>query len=607
MVTANSLVLDESTKNFIEEKDMHEKNNQKLIGKLKSGIQYGGLKLDSYMENAENFYETQPFFYDKNKFFWFWDIQKDKWIIVDEIDIMNCLDKNLDFCGKTIYRHVKDSYIEAFKRVGRKKAPKDAPKKWIQFKNKAFSLGSKKIYTVTPEYFFTNPIPHDIGESSETPILDKLFSEWVGEEYKENLYEIIAYCCYRDYPIQIIFCLFGGGRNGKTSFLKVLNRFIGTDNICSTELNLLIDSRFESFKLFRKLICEMGETNFGTLDKSSILKKLVGSDLIGYEAKGKPPFTDYNYAKMLIASNSLPSSNDTSDGFYRRWFIIDFPNEFPEGQDITQDIPDIEFSNLAKKVTEILPKLLKEGKFFKQGSIEERRNKFILASNPLSIFLQKYYKRQEEGFVSYSETYTKYVHFLREQKKRRVKSKEFKAALEDEGYWVEKTSKKIDGEFRSGYYIEGLAQLSQLSQDDMSSKTLSQLSQLSNTPKNDNLICKSMSQLSELSQVDEKIEENDEKLSNCDNSSRFASNLPYYKRECRISHNCQNGDNDLTSENLSQLSQLELAKKDEVPLGWDNKVLVWHKCQIEGCNNTPCNFDTKGVPYCKEHFERMAD
>ena len=87
----------------------------------------------------------------------------------------------------------------------------------------------------------------------------------------------------------------------------------------------MLDSRFESFKLYKKLVCTMGETNFNVLNKTSLLKKLTGQDLIGFEFKNKKPFDDYNYAKIMIASNSLPVSSDTSEGFYRRWMILDFP------------------------------------------------------------------------------------------------------------------------------------------------------------------------------------------------------------------------------------------------------------------------------------------
>lgn len=429
--------------------------------KEKKKISTIGLKIDNFVDNVAQFYNQQPFFFDKQEVFWFWQENEHKWEIVDEVDLMNALDDELGFAGQTVTSGIKRSYLEAFKRIGRKKHPKEAPLKWIQFKDIAFSLNSKKIYEVKPNYFFTNPIPWELGESPNTPVMDKLFEEWVGEANVPILYEIIAYCAYRSYPIQVLFSLVGNGLNGKSCFLNLLSKFIGKDNLCSTELDLLVgrgSSRFESFKLYKKLGCQMGETNFGTLSNSSLLKKLTGGDLIGFEMKNKKPFDDYNYAKLLIASNSLPTSEDTSEGFYRRWVIIEFPNQFKEGKDILETIPKHEYSNLALKVTQILPKLLEKGEFTNQGTIKERTHRYIISSNPFSIFVDQCCDKDESTFVSYGKLYTAYVGFLKFHKKRRVKMKEFKAALEDEGYWLDRTSKEdSDGIWKSGNWITGLS------------------------------------------------------------------------------------------------------------------------------------------------------
>lgn len=431
----------------------------------KTNISMNYLRVDNYLQNVKQFHTQQPFFYDGTGMFWFWNDRLNKYEIVDDVDVMIALEKQLEFNGQTINSSIKAQYIESFKRVGRNNIPNESPNKWIQFKDKAFSLESKNTYDVQPNYFFTNPIPWELGESEVTPTMDKLFTDWVGKENIQQLYELIAYCCYSHYPIQSIFCLYGDGRNGKTSFLKIISKFVGKDNICSTELDLLVGytaSRFESFKLFKKLVCLMGETNFGILNKSSLLKKLTGGDMIGYEMKGKKPFDDYNYAKMIIASNSLPTTEDTSEGFYRRWVIIDFPNKFQEGKDIINIIPDKEYNNLAKKITNILPKLLENGHFTNQGDIKERTFRYIMASNPLPMFIDFACEKDDEGFVSYNELYTTYLKFLKKSKKRRVSRKEFKTALEDEGFWIEKSSKKVvddfeNGEiFKSGYYIDGL-------------------------------------------------------------------------------------------------------------------------------------------------------
>lgn len=412
------------------------------------------MKIDNYLDNAHNFYSEQPYFFDRNKLWWLW--KDNRWGVVDDVDMISLLDDNLGFMGQTVSASIRNNHLAAMQWVGRKNKPKDAPIKWIQFKDKAFSLTAKTIYEVTPDYFFCNPIPWEIGVDDATPTMDKLFEEWVGKQHIKTLYEILAYCCYNSYPIHLIFCLIGSGRNGKSTFLSLLSKFLGKENICSTELDTLLDSRFESFKLFKKSACTMGETNFGLLEKTSLLKKLSGQDMIGYEYKNKLPFDDYNYAKIIISSNSLPSSLDTSEGFYRRWLIIDFPNQFPEGKDILIQVPDLEYNNLCKKICNILPNLIEKGSFTNQGTIERRKERYILASNPLSLFIQEYCTKDETVFMRYSELYTNYATYLVKHKKRKISRKEFSGVLEEEGLEVVKTSKKIGDDWVNGSFIEGL-------------------------------------------------------------------------------------------------------------------------------------------------------
>lgn len=414
------------------------------------------IMIDNYQANIEEFYKYQPFFYDKNELFWFWNNNLSKYDLADKVDMMNMLDEILGFKGQTVTSTLKQNYLESFKRVGRLHIPKEAPTKWIQFKDKAFSIESGKIYDVKPNYFFTNPIPWELGETDKTPVMDKLIVEWVGEKYKKTCYQILAYCCLTNYPIHLIFCLVGCGRNGKSKFLGLMNKFIGMENVCSTELDVLLDSRFESFKLYKKLVCSMGETNFGVINKTSLLKKLTGQDLIGFEFKQKPPFDAYNYAKILISSNSLPTSEDTSEGFYRRWMILDFPNTFPEGRDILDTIPEEEYPNLALKITKLLPELINNCAFDEQGTIEVRKERYIMASNPLPLFLKKACEAQYEGYVRYSELYTAFVGFLKDNKRRIISKREFTSVLTTEGYEIRKTSKEINGFFQNDRWVEGI-------------------------------------------------------------------------------------------------------------------------------------------------------
>lgn len=338
----------------------------------------------NFIKIVDKFLKIQPIYYDTSRLWWVWNFKDYYWELKDEIDILNYIDQNTR--NPSVNSKIRNELIEALKRRSRLNKPKPSKQTWIQFKNKIIDVKTEEEYSASPEYFITNPIPINLGNSDETPTMDKIFEEWVGKDYVQTLYEIISYCLLPSYPIHRLFCLYGEGLNGKSKFLELITNFVGQSNVTSTELDTLLDSRFEITRLHKKLVCLMGETNFNEIKKTSILKKLTGGDLIGYEYKNKDPFHDYNYAKILISTNNIPPTQDKTIGFIRRWTIIDFPNTFDERFDVLDQIPNEEYRNLAKKSIKILKNLLSKREFHNEGNIEERGIKYEEKSNPFEKF-----------------------------------------------------------------------------------------------------------------------------------------------------------------------------------------------------------------------------
>jgi len=368
----NRVVNEEETKNFPTE------NFEKKIGNA----------FDK-KDLVENILNLQPCYYDASKNWWLWNWVQTCWERVDETDILNAVDKQATI--NTINSKEKNELLEALKQVSRKMKPIAIEPTWIQFKDEIIDIENGKRFKATSKYFVTNPIPWPMNKENfyETPNMDRIFTEWVGEKNVQKLYEILAYCLIPDYPIHRIFCFIGVGMNGKSCFLNLLRKFVGHSNCCSTELDTLLTSRFEVTRLHKKLVCQMGETNFSEMNKTSILKKLTGGDLIGFEYKNKDPFEEKNYAKILIATNNLPTTTDKTIGFYRRWMIIDFPNQFSEKKDILEDIPEEEYESLAIKCSFILRGLLKDRKFTNEGTIADRMKTYEDHSNPLEKFMKE--------------------------------------------------------------------------------------------------------------------------------------------------------------------------------------------------------------------------
>ncbi|MFA6023107.1 MAG: phage/plasmid primase, P4 family [Candidatus Pacearchaeota archaeon] len=364
-----------------------------------------------YQLMAKIFLMDQPYFYDKHHLWWFWNHANFKWEIVDDVDVMNEIDRGLKWSG-TIDSKIKGKILEALKRVGRLNTPKEPKKVWVQFYDTIVDIENGNYFPATPEYFITNPLPWQIGESEETPNLDRIFEEWVGKEYVTTLKEIMAYCTLTYIPIHRIFCLIGSGLNGKGSYLRLIEKFVGEENATSTTIERLTKGQFETSKLYKKLVAIIGEIDKSIFSRTALLKALSGDDLLPIEFKGKDSWNAHLYATPIIATNALPESTDNSKGFYRRWTIVDFPNQFNEKKDIIKDVPEQEFSNFCKQIPKILRELLQRGEFVNDGSIEQREERYKERSNPISHFIRAKCDIGKEFRVQFGDFYEEYKLFL---------------------------------------------------------------------------------------------------------------------------------------------------------------------------------------------------
>lgn len=420
-----------------------------------------GVEKESYFNifgiegQVENLYGNQPFFYNRSGMFFIWDDKEMKYELCDEVDLLNQISKiGVD----TITSKTKGEIMNALKQFGRKKIPEEAPKTWVQFKDKIYDFKTGETFAATPKYFITSPIPHKLGEKEDTPTIDKLFLEWVGKDYKRTLEEIIAYCCSSHQFMQRMIALVGGGSNGKGTYLKLLERFLGQDNCASSEIKELAGNQFETAVIYKKLLCIMGEVQHNDLSNSNQLKKLSGEDRIRFCFKGKTPFTEDSITTLISATNSMPRTPDKTFGFYRKWLIVDFPNQFTEIKEgLIDNIPAAEFENLARKVLRILKELYSTQKFTNEGTFQERMDRYEERSNPVMKFLETYYV-EEIGVNTELRIFANaFNEFAKNNHQRIISVRQISAILREEGFESGKRKYEFGGNTSSKQVILNLS------------------------------------------------------------------------------------------------------------------------------------------------------
>lgn len=404
---------------------------------------------EKFEDDSEKVYAHT--YYDSHGIFWGWNESLFKWQMCDEIDLLNALQD----AGviNTPYPKKRTELINKLKQKGRRNKPQEPKKRWIQFHNTVYDVLTGQSFKATPKYFMKNPLPFSVGESENTPTLDKLFREWVvevtdlmpytkskvkpqDESYIQTLYEIIAYACCSEQFLQRIIAFTGSGANGKGTFSNLLTKFIGKENVYTTTLNALTTRNFETSGMMGKLVVFILEAESSEMKNANLLKSMTGEDQLRYEFKGKTPFTEDSSATPIMSTNSLPITPDKSVGFYRRWLNIDFPHQFPIKKGIVESIPSQEFNNLSKKVLRILRELYLRAAFTNEGTIEQREDKYEARSNPIITFLNKNFTEVPGSFFKLRDFFNEYTRFLKERHLRPVTIHKVSQILREEGFEI---------------------------------------------------------------------------------------------------------------------------------------------------------------------------
>jgi len=85
-------------------------------------------------------------------------------------------------------------------------------------------------------------------------------------------------------------------------------------------------------ELFGKMINVSGETPKSKFMNTDLIKSVVAGDWVTGRTVYEKPSTFRPYAKHYLGMNTLPKIEDSSDGMWRRIYVIEFPHKFREDE-----------------------------------------------------------------------------------------------------------------------------------------------------------------------------------------------------------------------------------------------------------------------------------
>ncbi len=265
--------------------------------------------------------------------------------------------------------------------------------------NGVIDCRDKLIRAYSAEDLITDKIPVGYNPNARCPeILRFIESITPNCHDRITLLDIIASGAFREALYYIAF-LIGHGASGSSTFCQLIDKFYGEQNSSGSGLQDLLRDQFALADLVEKRYLIGKEVDAVKSAGTSILKAISGGDRISVNAKFKDRVNLTLFTKLVFTGNAMPTFEDATYGFVRRYAPINLPYKFKdnpkEGTNEKQKDPYIldkmstedELSGLLNVIMVRLPWIIRNKAIYRE---EENLSTHNEQSNSAESFLDKF-------------------------------------------------------------------------------------------------------------------------------------------------------------------------------------------------------------------------
>lgn len=217
----------------------------------------------------------------------------------------------------------------------------------IAFKNGLYNFKTNELRNLTKEDMQTMKLPYPLIEATETNEHVRYWIDFITlltGESAELVLTYIGFLFYRSQKtVQTIMVFINGatnnGRNGKGKLIEFMRLLLGDNssnqNYTALSLSDLSNGKSDFIKvnLVNKMANFDADAKSKFLKETETLKTLSTNDPITTNVKGSAYVTFESYARLILATNKLPSFRDDSSGFEDRFVVVPFNRYFSSGAD----------------------------------------------------------------------------------------------------------------------------------------------------------------------------------------------------------------------------------------------------------------------------------
>jgi len=274
--------------------------------------------------------------------------------------------------------------------------------------------------------------------------------------------QVVGYTLQQENPEQVLFILYGSGKNGKSKTIEVLSHILGeyAINIAAETLmkKKLNDNgpRGDIARISNARFVSASEGEAGQPLAEGVVKQLTGDDVITVRRLYEAEIEFRPTAKIFLATNHRPIIKGTDEGIWRRIWLIPFTTSIPEER---RD-PDIaakliqEASGILNWGLDGLRKYREIGRLIPPEKVKVAVEEYRQDSDILKEFVESWC--QMTGQIKRNDLYRAYSDWCDSNHEKAVGSKRFAGMIRERGvgekmdstgarYWTGISSKGFFG------------------------------------------------------------------------------------------------------------------------------------------------------------------
>jgi P4 family phage/plasmid primase-like protien len=246
-----------------------------------------------------------------------------------------------------------------------------------------------------------DPVNFDAIEKS---LNGTVFWKYIKECFQENrdspvikedvftVMETMAYILHNDNELQKTIMFIGSGSNGKTKLLEYIDDLFGKRNTTHISIQELAEGGFILAQLNGKLANICADVESTELRRTGKLKQLIGGEGVEVSKKYQHPYTLRSRSKFIFSANRFPITLDQTDGFFRRYIILQWKRKFDGANKDTELGRKLRENESEKSlVFHVLVHMAKNlrirGDFKYTKSVNEVRTNWNNLADPIQMFI----------------------------------------------------------------------------------------------------------------------------------------------------------------------------------------------------------------------------